>query len=508
MRLIQEFRDRVPALLHRLKSEPESTFIRRGEVEALALFQEMAIRVPAYKDFLKKNSIHPETIRDVTDLAHLPITNKENYLQSYPIEALCLDCSFANRQWMISSTSGSTGEPFYFPRSPDQDLQFRMTGELCLRDFYGIDTTSTLLIDCYALGVWIGGMFMFTAMKQILDSGQYAFSMITPGADKTETLKAIKRLAPQFGQVILAGYGPLVKDLIDGGIVLGIDWSAYNMKYFFAAEGFTEKFRDYIGAKGGVKNILTSTINHYGTADMGTMAHETPLSILLRRIALEYPPLYTDLFIDAHRQPTVAQYIPELYYFEAIEGRLLCSGRSGLPLMRYDLKDKGGVLSLASVVEKAQLHGVDMYGEARSHGIDTHTWNLPFVYLYERTDFTVGIYSVNVYPESIKKALQEKELEDALSGKFTMRVDFDEVQNQFLEINVELKTGVGDTDELRDRIKKSVIAWLLKENSEWRDFYADDGIRHKIIPRIVPWPYQDPKYFRAGRKQQWVERQK
>jgi len=124
----------------------------------------------------------------------------------------------------------------------------------------------------------------------------------------------------------------------------------------------------------------------------------------------------------------------------------------------------------------------------------------------ERGDFTVSIYSVNIYPESIRKALEEKEFEDAITGKFTMVVDFDETQNQFLEINIELKSGQTETEEVHRRVLTSIISWLNKENSEWRDFYSDEGIRDKVAPRLVFWPYQHETHFRPGRKQKWVKK--
>ena len=32
-------------------------------------------------------------------------------------------------------------------------------------------------------------------------------------------------------------------------------------------------------------------------------------------------------------------------------------------------------------------------------------WRLPFVYVYERSDFSVSFYAFQIYPETIKRAL-------------------------------------------------------------------------------------------------------
>ncbi|HAZ28726.1 MAG TPA: hypothetical protein DCY48_03045 [Candidatus Magasanikbacteria bacterium] len=465
----------------------------------------MAARVPAYQDFLHKHGVDATKIQTREDFVHLPLTSKENYLLSYELKDLCWDGVFAGRSWMISSTSGSTGEPFYFPRTIMQDEQFAFTAEICLREYFEIDKKTTLFIDCFALGVWIGGMFMYQAVRLIANTGKYQLSIITPGADKIETLKAIKKNGSQFGQIIIGGYGPLVKDLIDMGRQYGIEWNEYDVKYFFAAEGFTEGFRDYIIRHGGVKHPLSGTINHYGTADLGTMAHETPISILLRRLAVGDSALFQGLFLEANRQPTLGQFIPELFFFESVNNVLVCSGAGGFPLMRYNLKDRGDVVTWEEMQERTGRQGVHLLEKAQAEGIDRFLWHLPFVYLYERSDLTTSIYSVNIYPESIRKALEHEELTTHVTGKFTMSVEFDEHQDQRLYIHIELQPHATESELLRARALDSIVVWLNKENSEWRDFYVDPSIQHKVTPQLVFWPHQHSTYFQPGRKQKWVK---
>ncbi len=496
----------APELLAKLKTKSEASWIKRGETQALKLFDEMGRRVPAYKDFLKKNHIKADKIKTITDFRQVPLTNKENYLLSYPIESLCWDGKFKGEKWIIASTSGSTGQPYYFPRTRYQDEQFMLTAEICLTDFFGIDKKTTLFIDCFALGVWIGGMFMYQAIKYIIDSDRYPLSMITPGADKTEAIKAIKNLAPKFDQIIIGGYAPLVKDLIDIGKDQGIKWNNYNVKYFFAAEGFTEGYRDYIIKNGGAKNVFTDSINHYGTADLGTMSNETPLSILLRRLAAGDETLAKTIFSQAHKQPTLTQYIPELYYFEQVENRVICSSAGGMPLVRYDLKDRGGVFTTKKIIELLKEKKIDLRTKIQQEEIGQLIWNLPFVYLFERDDLTASIYSVNIYPQSIQKALEKTVLTKSLTGKFTMLVDYDKEQNQFLQINIELKDGTRSSKILEKTVLDSIIDSLNRENSEWRDFYLDETIRHKVIPKLLFWQFQDPLHFKSGSKQKWVKK--
>ena len=126
--------------------------------------------------------------------------------------------------------------------------------------------------------------------------------------------------------------------------------------------------------------------------------------------------------------------------------------------------------------------------------------------VYERNDFTVSIYSVNIYPETIRKALEAAELRKKLTGKFTMVVDFDAEQNQVLQMHIELLPGITPSSALEKQTLDAIVVWLNKENSEWRDFYAQESIRRKVTPRITFWPHQDSAYFKPGGKQKWVKK--
>ena len=78
-------------LLSLLKNRSEDNWIQRGETQAFKLFKQMAQRVPAYKNFLKKNGVKPQQVRSIHDFKKIPLTNKENYLLAYPLESLCWD---------------------------------------------------------------------------------------------------------------------------------------------------------------------------------------------------------------------------------------------------------------------------------------------------------------------------------------------------------------------------------------------------------------------------------
>jgi phenylacetate-CoA ligase len=494
----------VSKLQRQLKTKKESYWTRRGDEMALHLFHDMVRRVPAYKDFLDKNEFDPRSVKSIQDFKNIPLINKDNYLRKYPREALCWDGKFADQRWVISTTSGSTGEPFYFPRTDLQDEYYAVTAELYLRENFDIQNKKTLYIDAFAMGAWIGGLFTYEAIKRVAAKG-YELSIITPGINKAEVINNVKKLGPDFDQVIIGCYPPIMKDIIDLGREEGLNWKKYNLGVVFSAEGFSEEFRDYIIKYAKLPNPYTSTLNHYGTVDLGTMSHETPASILIRRQAIKDKKLFDGIFGGATKQPTFTQFVPEMFYFEEVDGRVVCSSYSGLPLLRYDLKDNGGVVNLEQLKKVYLNAGKSLTAELEKCKIDRSLWNLPFVYVYERSDFSVTFSGAQIYPEEVRRALLCKEVEHKVSGKFTMLSGYDRRAKNYLEINVELKQDVEPSRILAKELTDLIVKNLLKENSEYRVLYGE--YKSALNPKVKLWPKDHPLYFNGKGKQKWVKKE-
>lgn len=470
---------------------------------SLALFAQAAHSVPAYKEYLKKSNIQPSKIKTQADFEKVPPMTKKEYLSGNSLAEMCWPDTLRNKL-VFTSTSGSTGEPFYFPRGRDLDWQYSVLLEQFLNNT-SAKGESTLIVVCFGMGVWIGGLITYHAFELVNERGNHAVSLITPGVNKKEIFAALKNVAPSFDNVILCGYPPFIKDVIDEGPAHEIDWKKFKMKTLFAAESFTESFRDYIVENAGIKNALTDTMNIYGSAELGAMANETPLSILVRRLALANKTVYNQLFVDVDRTPTLAQFNPNFIQFEAIEKTILVTGNNALPLIRYAIGDHGGVLSFNEVVEIFTKKGIDLLAEAKTAGISKEAIHkLPFVYVYERADLSTKLYGAIIYPEFIKEALSHKELEKFVTGKFTMFTNFTDQQDEYLEINVELKQNAAATMEL-ERMTTKVISDTLKARSAEHKNNAQ-MMADKVEPRIVFWNHEDPEHFRVGIKQKWVKR--
>lgn len=494
--------DRAAAQIIRdIRTKKSDFWEKLREKTALALFHKASRRVPAYKDFLKKNKINPEKIKTFKDFQLVPAIDKNNYLRFYPYQKLFWDGDI-KKPLTIHSTSGSTGEATYFQREFKSDLRREIIIENFFRSNELTTTGPTLFVITFGMGVWSAGMGIYTAAYLATNQNKFPISTISPGVNKIEVIKILKKLAPNFKQVVIAGYPPLVKDIIDEALQEGIKIRRFNLRFIFTGEAFTEEFRDYLLDKSGIKNIFIDTMNTYGTSEFGATAVETPLTILVKRLAFKNKDVFRELFGSISKTPTLAQYIPHFINFECINGELFFTGNDTVPLVRYQSGDNGGIFTFEQLEEVLSNTRIDLNKESKKRGIFDYIYELPLVFVYERKNMAATLYGILIYPEFIKSALFDKQLSRFLSGKFTMITKYNKRQRQYLEINLELKKGFKIRKYYGNKALKKIIEVLRVKSSEFREL--SNHLRRTCI-KVVFWPYEYPEYFKPGIKQRWVK---
>lgn len=472
--------------------------------QSFNLFKKAAINLPAYKIFLKDNGLDIKTIKSVGDFKKVPISSKKNYLVKNKFEDLVWPKD-QETALLLCSTSGSTGDPYYFPRNDQLSNQYSYILEDYLR-YSSYGTGRTLVIVGFGMGVWIGGVITMRAFEIAGTRADLSLAILPTGYNKIEIFKALKKIAPDYSQTIIVGYPPFIKELVDEAEAEDISLSNLHVRFVFAAESFSETFRNFVCEKAGISNPLRDTLNIYGSADIGAMANETPLSILIRRLAIEDPNLYGELFSYIERTPTLAQFNQDFIDFEAVENEIILTADGALPLIRYAIGDHGGVQSYEKIKEIMQRHSIDLEAEIEKAGIQSIVKKeQPFVYVYERVDLSVTLHGINIYPEYIKEALLVPEFAAVVTERFTMSTKYDIHHNQFLQINIELQKSVKETPDIKEQVQKIIQESLITRSSEFAEVAksrkADDLIQ------IIFWEKGHPRYFAPGTKQKWVEKQ-
>jgi len=484
----------------------EERIAMSAEDNVVAMFREIYAQVPAYREYLAKHGVTAADVHTYADFHKLPLVNKPDYLQAYPLPTLCREGDLSSCD-LISVSSGSTGLPMFWPRNMKHELDIALFFEQIYRGSFQADKKRTLVIVVFPMGTWVGGLYSQQSLRYLSEKG-YEITAVTPGTNKEEALRVVAELGPLFDQTVLMGYPPFVKDVIDTGVARGIEWQKYNVKMIFAGEVFTEEWRNNMCHNVGASNPCFDTVSLYGTADAAVLGLETPLSISIRRFLSNNPAAALELFGEP-RLPSFVQYDPTSRFFEIHDGTLVLTVDNGIPLMRYHINDTGGIFSYEEMMAFCEKHCFDPLVNL---GIDPHSeeekaiCKQPFVYVFGRADFTISFFGANIYPENVIVGLEQPEFQKQVSGKFVMEVRSRPNHDEYVHVVVELLPNMGAEVEadpdLIDKLAQSIKHHVRRLNSEFAN-YAPESFQ---LPEVELRPFGDTEYFPVGVKHRYTKK--
>jgi phenylacetate-CoA ligase len=463
----------------------EKKIHQAGVKKTLSLFHAAAEHVPAYKDFLRKNNIAHKSIKSLKDYEQVPVTTKENYIDAYAFADISWDGKMSGVH-MVSTSSGTTGKPYFWSRNVQSVVEGAFMHELLFKHVYHLDKKSTLFLNGFALGRWIAGTFTLECTNFLTWKG-YPLVSMTPGYDAEAIIEVLQQLPYHFDQIIIAGFVPFLKELAEMFEDRGIEAKKLNIHLLGTGQGITEKWREY------VRNLIGNANPHavanlYGSADAALMGIETPLSIQIRQKIANTPKLY-DVFFGENRLPSLYNFDPRLTYFESIEQELHITKYSGVPLIRYNIHDKGGIITHSDIKDLLSKNNLQLENQELD-------WKLPFVYLFGRDKFMVKIYGANVYGEHVTHALSHEKLQKLITGKYHLELEYDAKNNPVMTCRIELNHKIKEDKQLKKLIEDIFVEEVTKLNSEYEFVYKKFG--EKVKPKIRLYEHGHPIYFPAN----------
>lgn len=462
---------------------PASAHEKKAKKYAVMVAQNVIKRVRAYQKFLKDNNTKPEDIKTFEDFKKLPITDKKNYIdyKKYSIKELALDGRFTNA-YTIEKSSGHSGKSYYWLRMPEEDSMFPSYLEFAFAQFYHMDKKRTLVLITLALGTWTSGEKMAQALREVAATGKYPLTVMTPGTNIDEILEIIGDIADNYDQTIMVGYPPFIKTVIDQGIEKGMDWKKYNMKIGLGGEGYSEEWRNHIAEKIGVnpdKDLLAIS-GGYGAADVGmSVGREYPLTVIIRRLCQKDKKLAKELFFNnknGSTLPSLLQYSPGSVFIEEIKGELVFTALTGIPIVRYNIHDRGGVIGFEKMMNTLKNFGYDPYDLIEKRGYTKNDiWKMPFFYCFGRSDGTISIVGANIYPENIEVVLNEAHDTDIIGYKIAVETS-DTFQQRPLVLLEHKKDSLGESEtaELIAEFYEIITKGLKRINPDFKDAHDDN----------------------------------
>ncbi len=465
---------------------------------AFGVFERASKSVPAYKKFLNEYGVDYKKILRTKDFDGIPIVTKDNYLKAFRPIDLVKDRIFPP---MVSASSGSSGTPYYWPRGDEQERFGEQVHRIILEQIFKLQKKRTLAIICFSMGNWIAGTYTLTSLREVERTNkQFRLTTITPGIDKDDAISTLRDLAPMFDSVILLGYPPFIMDVVISAKEYGVDLKKLDLYYILAGENFSEKWRSMLLKVSGTPQENNRVVSIYGTADAGSLGHENPFTVALRKLSLEHKEFRKELFGDMTFIPTVVGYYPDQTFFELVNGELVFTTESGIPLIRYNIKDHGLLMTHKYVISLLKKH--NLY---KSLPKEVKKWKNPLVILKGRNDVSVTFYALNIYPENLKAGLEDDAVLTFATGKYIARTEqSNNFRDQIFYVDVELKQGIKPTEKIREIISSSIFEHLIELNSEYRKLY--NSIHEKALPNVRLINHGHEQFVIKKAKHRWVNK--
>lgn len=97
----------------------------------------------------------------------IPILTKENYFRKYTIPHRCWDGDLSSIDF-VHCSSGSSGRPQLWSRNAGDEITVTGTFELVFHDSFKAHTKRTLVMVCFPLGSWVGGIFTTKCLSYLV----------------------------------------------------------------------------------------------------------------------------------------------------------------------------------------------------------------------------------------------------------------------------------------------------------------------------------------------------
>jgi phenylacetate-CoA ligase len=247
----------------------------RDELEALALGRLRALlvhaveQVPHYRELFGRVGLRPSDIRELSDLARLPITTKADLRAGFPERTTAPNLPPTRRQAM--RTSGSTGLPF---------------------EFYWDRATSDILLGAYLFSLEWAGVALWDTRIAVLIPSSFATNTVPPSrlrqlarrivlgehslrlpADSltVPALRALVARVPRGRRYFLRGYPSAIAWLARLLSEEHVPLAAYPAAVITYAETLTE-----MNARVIEEAFRCRAINYYTSWDIPHMAQTCP----------------------------------------------------------------------------------------------------------------------------------------------------------------------------------------------------------------------------------------
>ena len=443
----------------------------------LYTFQLNAARIPHYACFLKKHNINPQEITTVEEfLTKIPQTTKKNYVYTAKdMCEMCINGDYHNIS-MIVKSSGHSGRQCYWVRSHNEDKFGKTALSIGLDENFQTDKKKTLIINGFILGSWVTGI-------NFNELASWHCPIINVGPNKEEIFQTIIDIGHTFEQIIITGYPPFIKNLVDEGVAQKFPWKKYNVHFIGGGEDFPESWRTYVESmtKGKVRS-------GFGASDIGILGGmENDDTVFIRRFADTNHDFRRELFGSVEETPMLFQYPLNLFVYANEQKELIFTTilpEATQPVIKYNLQDEGGTLSHETMYALFKKYNISRKIHLPS----------PFLYIVGRKGGAVNFNAFLIYPENIEECIyRNPSIEKTTTGSFKFQSVFDSKHNRILCIELQLKKGIKPTEKMHKAYVTQIITTLQQVNDGYR--ISHEKFKEMAVPKVVLYEFEKYPYL-------------
>ena len=385
--------------------------LSRAEIEALQLarLQDTVCRVyekvQPYREKMDAAGVKPDDIRTLSDLKRLPFVTKQDMRDNYPFGLFAVPKDELVR---IHASSGTTGKPTvvgYTKR--DLDVWTETVSRIAA---LGGATRQDVAQICFGYGMFTGALGLHYGLEKI------GAAMVPSSTGNTE--KQIMYMK-DFGTTLLVATPSYALRIAEVAMQMGVDpKTGLNVKIgLLGSELLTEAMRTEMHKLWGDEMLVTS---NYGMSELNGPGVSGECEYLCGMHINE------DFFIPEIIDPKTGEVLPPGEKGELV---ITCIYKEALPLIRYRTKDITRLIYEPCKCGRTTVRMENLDG---------------------RTDDTLKIRGVNVFPSQIEEVLLGI---DQIGPHYEIIVTRKDHTDR-LEIRVELADPVDEFRKLQELEQK------------------------------------------------------
>jgi len=366
--------------------------------------------VEPYREKMRAIGIRPADINDLSDIEHLPFTEKQDLRDNYPLGMLSVPNSEIVRVHTSSGTTGQRSAVGYTQADLDAwaDVMARsLVAGGCTKD--------SIVHNAYGYGLFTGGLGANNGSERL-----GAMTLPVSGGNTSQQLQLLKDFkadticcTPSYALYLADEMKKQGYDIKDLALKRGI----------MGAEPWTEEMRQEIEKRLGLK-----AYNIFGLSE-----------IMGPGVAMECSQqngmhIWEDHFLPEIIDPKTKKVLPN-----GSQGELVLSNltKTGMPLLRYRTRDITSLDDTACPCRRTHIKMNPLVG---------------------RSDDMLIISGANVYPSQIESVLLSSELADYIEPHYLIVVDRENNRDR-MEVKVEVKEEmVGASEAIANRIRHNVTS--------------------------------------------------